>query len=114
MADPALLILDEPFAGLDMPAREDLVAALEELPRINPALTTVLVTHHVEEIPRTTSHALLLRDGRVTRSGPLAEAFTEDALGECLDRKVRLTEIDRRWTAVVPRSDASGGMMGHR
>lgn len=104
MADPTLLILDEPFAGLDMPAREDLLHALEELPATNPTLTTVLVTHHVEEIPRSTSHALLLRDGRVTRSGPFHEAFTEESLGQCLDRKIRLTEIDGRWAAQVPRS----------
>lgn len=110
MADPALLILDEPFAGLDMPAREDLVDALEQLPTLKPALTTVLVTHHVEEIPRTSSHALLLRDGRVTRSGPFEEAFTEETLGECLDRRIRLTEIDSRWTALVPRSGPSNGI----
>src|SRR5690606_41631184 len=59
MADPELLLLDEPAAGLDLGGREELLAALTEIAgdRRSPAL--VLVTHHVEEVPVGFTHALL-------------------------------------------------------
>ena len=74
MADPELLLFDEPCAGLDLGGREALVAVLSEL-----AFGTrpmVLVTHHLEEIPVGFTHALLLRAGEVVAAGPLAETVT--------------------------------------
>lgn len=111
IADPALLILDEPFAGLDMPAREDVLHVLEELPSTRTDLTTVVVTHHVEEIPRTTTHALMLRDGCVSSVGPMTQAFTAETLGRCLGRDVLLTSIEGRWSAQV-RSTPPDGPVG--
>ena len=70
MADPELLLLDEPAAGLDLGGREDLVARLTRLAHDPLAPTMVLVTHHVEEIPPGFTHALLLRAGRVVAAGP--------------------------------------------
>ena len=58
MTDPELLLLDEPAAGLDLGGREELVARLEDLAADPDAPAIVLVTHHVEEIPRGFSHAL--------------------------------------------------------
>ena len=52
MTDPELLLLDEPAAGLDLGGREELVARLEDLAADPDAPAIVLVTHHVEEIPR--------------------------------------------------------------
>ncbi len=70
MADPELLILDEPAAGLDLGAREDLVSRLGALADDDASPPIVLVTHHVDEIPRGFTHALLLRQGRAIASGP--------------------------------------------
>ena len=82
MADPELLLLDEPAAGLDLAGREDLLSRLSAL-AVDPfAPTTVLVTHHVEEIPAAFSHVLLLRGGKVVTAGPMADTLTEDALSQ--------------------------------
>lgn len=77
MPNPELLLLDEPAAGLDLGAREDLVSRLAALAADPEAATTVLVTHHVEEIPPGMTHALLLREGRVIASGDIETVLTD-------------------------------------
>ncbi|GIH63654.1 ABC transporter ATP-binding protein [Microbispora siamensis] len=99
MADPAILLLDEPFAGLDLPAREDLIEALEDLARTRQGLTTVMVTHHLEEVPATTTHALLMRDTRILTAGPVGEVLTGPKLSECFGRRLRIDSLDGRWYA---------------
>ena len=69
IADPQLLLLDEPAVGLDLAAREALIAALDRLSEERPDLTSVLVTHHLEEIPASSTHAILLRDGQALAAG---------------------------------------------
>lgn len=97
MADPAILFLDEPSAGLDLPAREDLIEAVEDLAAARPELTTVTVTHHLEEAPATTTHALLLREGRVLAAGPADQVLTAEPLTACFGRRVAVDRIDGRW-----------------
>jgi len=82
MADPELLLLDEPAAGLDLGAREDLVRRLADLAADPGAPATVLVTHHVEEIPPGFTHVLLLRGGRSVAAGPIATTLTAAVLSE--------------------------------
>jgi iron complex transport system ATP-binding protein len=82
MTDPEMLLLDEPAAGLDLAGREDLLVRLSALALDPFAPATVLVTHHVEEIPPDFSHVLLLRGGRVVASGPIEETLTEETLSE--------------------------------
>jgi iron complex transport system ATP-binding protein len=99
MTDPELLLLDEPAAGLDLGAREDLVRRLAELAADPDAPAMVLVTHHVEEIPPGFSHALLLRDGSVVASGLLTETVTSENLSKTFDVPLRVTYADGRFTA---------------
>jgi iron complex transport system ATP-binding protein len=77
MTDPELLLLDEPAAGLDLGGREDLVSTLAVLAQAQSSPATVLVSHHVEEIPPGFTHAMLMRDGQVVAAGPLTEVITE-------------------------------------
>jgi iron complex transport system ATP-binding protein len=80
MADPEIMLLDEPAAGLDLGGREDLVGRLGALVADPDAPTMVMVTHHVEEIPPGFTHALLLRDGAVVAAGLLPDVLTVDNL----------------------------------
>jgi iron complex transport system ATP-binding protein len=99
MTDPELLLLDEPAAGLDLSGRESLVSTLSALATDPYAPASVLVTHHVEEIPTGVTHVLMLKQGRVTASGPVAETLTAANLGATFDLDLELTEQDGRWSA---------------
>ena len=97
VAEPRLLVLDEPSAGLDLPSREALIAALERSIRERPDLTVVLATHHLEEIPPSATHAALLRDGCLVSSGPIEEALTREHLTGCFGIDVEVSRREGRW-----------------
>ncbi len=99
MTDPELLLLDEPAAGLDLGGREDLVTSLSALARDPDAPATVLVSHHVEEIPPGFTHALLLRRGTVVAAGPVADVVTRENLSETFSMPLALRRSQGRWTA---------------
>jgi iron complex transport system ATP-binding protein len=99
MRRPPLLLLDEPADGLDLPGREALLAALATLAGEQPAPAVVLVTHHLEELPATTTHALLLRSGRVIASGPAPDVLTVEPLTACFGVPVAVSRADGRWAA---------------
>jgi len=99
MTDPELLLLDEPAAGLDLGGREDLVSTLSVLAYDPDSPATVLVSHHVEEIPPGFTHALLLRQGRVVAAGALDEVMTESALSATFGMPLSLSQADGRWAA---------------
>jgi iron complex transport system ATP-binding protein len=99
MTDPELLLLDEPAAGLDLGGREDLVSTLSTLAMDELSPATVLVSHHVEEIPPGFTHALLLRRGRVVAAGPLEKVLTEEIVSEAFGMPLRLSHEDGRWGA---------------
>jgi iron complex transport system ATP-binding protein len=99
MADPELLLLDEPSAGLDLAGREALLLWLGRLAADPSAPATVLVTHHVEEIPTGTTHALLLRGGRLVAAGPIASALTSATLSACFGLPIAVDEVRGRYAA---------------
>jgi iron complex transport system ATP-binding protein len=99
MTDPELLLLDEPAAGLDLAGRETLVNTLGELAQDHYAPASVLVTHHVEEIPTGVTHAMLLKDGNIVAAGPLRDTLTAENLTKTFDLELSLTEVDGRWAA---------------
>lgn len=99
MTDPGLLLLDEPTAALDLGGREELVASLADLAAHDDTPATMLVTHHVEEIPAGFTHLLLLAAGSVLARGPIADTLTEQALSECFGLPVALERHGDRWTA---------------
>ncbi len=101
--DPALLILDEPTAGLDFGGREQLLATIEHLAAQRGGPPTVMATHHVEDIHRRATHLLALADGRVIAAGPLGTTLTEPVLSELFGLDVNLTRDQGRWAAVARR-----------
>lgn len=99
MTDPELLLLDEPAAGLDLGGREDLVSTLSVLAADPDSPATVLVSHHVEEIPPGFTHALLLRKGHVVAAGPIDQVITAGNLSSTFGMPLVLQHEDERWAA---------------
>jgi len=99
MAEPELLLLDEPAAGLDLGARERLVMYLNSLATDPGTPPLVLVTHHVEELPTGITHAGLVRGGRLTAAGPVADVLTSEAVSFCFGIPITVQRAEGRWTA---------------
>ncbi len=99
MSEPAVVLLDEPNAGLDLGGREALMASLGELAADPASPPTVLVTHHVDAIPPHYTHALILAEGRVLASGPLTSTLTDEVLSECFAMPLQLSRRGGRWSA---------------
>ncbi len=99
ITEPKLVVLDEPAAGLDLGGREELLARLETLALDGGAPPQILVTHHVEEIPRGFTHVLLLRAGGVVAQGPLQSTLSSAALSDCFGLPVEVGHVDGRWWA---------------
>lgn len=105
MPSPALLILDEPCAGLDPVARAAFLERLQKLAARKGGPSIVLVTHHVEEIVPAVTHALLLKSGRVLASGPIEETLTDARLTQAFGRPLHvLRDSSGRWSLEFPGS----------
>ncbi len=97
--DPALVILDEPTAGLDLGGREDLVATLDTLAQRPDAAPMVLITHHVDEIPTAFTHAMLIRGGSIIHKGAIDDVLTAANLSQAFSMPLELERRRGRWSA---------------
>lgn len=98
---PELLLLDEPFAGLDLAGRERLVADLDRLLAEPDGPTVVLVTHHLEELPTRIADVALLRAGRLEAAGPVATTLTDATVSAAFGLPVRVHTDGGRFHAVA-------------
>lgn len=101
MSDPELLLLDEPGAGLDLAGREELVGMLQRLAADTYAPTLVLVTHHLEEIPPSTTHAMVLAAGRVLSAGPIADVLVDQTISTAYGMDIAVHSVGGRWSAMA-------------
>jgi iron complex transport system ATP-binding protein len=101
MARPALLILDEPCAGLDPAAREHFLDFLQRLGSRKNAPCLVLVTHHVEEIMPVFSHALIMKAGGKLTEGPIAKVLKSEILTQAFETEMELRRNGNRYTLKV-------------
>ncbi len=99
MVDPELLILDEPTAGLDLGARETLVAALSEIMGDKSAPSVVMITHEIDEIAPGFTHVALLEGGRIVKAGPLQEVLNSENLSDTFGLPLTVVERDGRYWA---------------
>jgi len=107
MPSPRLLLLDEPASGLDLAARELLLVALGDLAGLDPDLATVVVSHHLEDLPPHTTHALLLAGGEVVAAGEAGVALTGEAVSACFGVGVEVRRHDGRWLATMTGNGAA-------
>ncbi|MGK5673309.1 ABC transporter ATP-binding protein [Micromonospora sp. URMC 106] len=105
ICQPDLLLLDEPTTGLDVAAREQLLVTIAALEHNHPELASIVVTHHLEELPSSTSHAVLLKDGRIVRSGSAADVLTTEHVSFAFTYPIRVGQHGRRWFALASPDD---------
>ena len=103
MTDPELLLLDEPAAGLDLAGREQLIEVLSAIFTDPDAPASVLVTHHLEEIPAGITHALVMAEGRIVAAGPVETTLTSEVLSGAFGMPLMVSHIDGRWNARAAR-----------
>jgi len=102
MADPLLLTLDEPCAGLDLKSRESFISGLEELASAKSAPSIIYVTHRIDEIPSCFNRALLLKNGRrVTMEENIEKVLTSRNVSKCFDVDVKVRRSGGRYYPMV-------------
>ncbi len=99
MADPELLLLDEPAAGLDLGGREDLLKRFANFAADPTSPASILVTHHIEEVPQGTTHALVLKDGKVAVSGPISQVITSEHMSAIFETPIEVSFDGKRFFA---------------
>lgn len=102
MTDPEAILLDEPAAGLDVGAREDLIESIEALASDEQGPALVMVSHHLEEIAPGFTHALLLAKGQIVAAGPIAQTLTSQNLTAAFGQRLEVSHDHGRFVARRP------------
>jgi iron complex transport system ATP-binding protein len=111
MEPPALLLLDEPTAGLDLLAREQVLATVQALHQSHSNSTVALITHHVEELSPEIDQVLLLDQGRVAACGAMQAVLRDEVLSGVYRCPLETAWKDGRcYTRVRPQ--AWNGLLG--
>ena len=101
MSSPSLLILDEPCNGLDLYSKEELLSTIERLTQSTEGPTLLYVTHHIEELIPSITHALLLNKGNVIADGQKKAVLTEELLEKTFRLPISLKwEDERPWIRI--------------
>lgn len=103
IAKPELLILDEPCNGLDLFAREDLLARIERMKQAADAPSLLYVTHHTEEILPILTHVLMIRNGEIVQQGPRDALLEEPILNDFYQRPIMIHEMSNDRRMVIPK-----------
>jgi iron complex transport system ATP-binding protein len=99
ISSPDLLLLDEPATGLDFPAREALLTSLDAMTREHPEMPSIMVSHHLEDLPTSVTHVLLLKEGRILAKGPVSGLLTSEKITACYGFPIDVHEFGGRWAA---------------
>jgi len=99
MTDPELLLLDEPVASLDLAAREHTIHIIGAYASAPTAPAMVMVTHHLEEIPKGFTHALILQNGKIFAAGEIETTITSDKISEAFGLAITVDSVDGRYRA---------------
>lgn len=99
MADPELLLLDEPVASLDLAAREQTISTIGQYAQSPYAPAIVMVTHHLEEIPTGFTHAMIVNDGQVYAAGTIESTLTSEKISEAFGFSMIVTNEGGRYRA---------------
>ena len=72
---------------------------MDSLDDTHPDVASILVTHHLEELPTTTTHALLIAEGRTVASGLPARSSPPTTSPTAFSHPVQVGYQDGRWSA---------------
>ena len=89
MAEPPILLLDEPYESLDIPSRLEVETMLEDYLRSR-SVTTLMILHRIEEIPPVATQVAFVRKGQLIRRGPIRDVLVDDLVSELYSVPLRV------------------------